>query len=93
MSTATPAPTSLSDIAAAARAAKGRFGPGNSGRPLGSKNKRPRKQRFDIGGDILRDFHKNHKTFLAAYREEDPDGYLSLVAVHLQRQATPGRKK
>lgn len=90
MSPDASAPPTLEDITAryaamkpALRDAKGRLGPGNPGRPRGAKDSKPRKKRVNITQDILRDFHKNHAAFLAAYREKNPDGYLDLIAEHL----------
>lgn len=93
MSTDASPPTTLEDITEryaamkpALRAAKGRFGPGNAGRPLGAKNKRPRKKRLDVSQDILRDFHKHHAAFLAAFRETNPEAYLDLIAEHVPQK-------
>ena len=93
-------PSSLSDIAAAmnaltpaARRANGCYATGAPGRPRGAKDRKPRKKKFNIAQDILRDFHKNHAAFLAAYRDENPDGYLQLIAANIAAEKGPARQK
>jgi hypothetical protein len=81
------------DGSAPARQANGRFGPGNPGRRLGSRNKLTQR----LVTSILADFERNRETVLSHLRAEHAAAYARLVARFLPPgafgdldEATPG---
>ena len=68
---------------AGSRAATGRFGPGNPGKPKGARDTRRRRKRPNVTLDILEHFHRHHGAFLSALSERDPAAYLRLIDIHL----------
>ena len=65
------------------RDAKGRFGPGNPGRQVGSRNKLEQ----SVTDAFLKDFDMYGSEAIVRVREADPTGYLRVAASLLPKQS------
>ena len=65
------------------RDAKGRFGPGNPGRQVGSRNKLEQ----SVTDAFLKDFDQYGSEAIVRVREADPTGYLRVAASLLPKQS------
>jgi len=68
------------------RLANGRFGPGNPGRPPGSRNRMTQR----LVAEILADFERNREQVLAHLRADHAAAYARLVARFLPPQTLAG---